>query len=361
MRTRVHPVWVVTIAALCVVGGTLLGYEIRGPGTAPAGPPRSGSGSPVLSITAAGTLGTAFPALADILVNESPGAEAPIAAQVYEGSLAALDLVTQPSAGYDVAASVDYRLIPQMLVPAHASWEVLFASNPEVLTYDPSVPALAGINSSNWAEKLQSPGIVLGVANASVDPNGYNEIFVLELQGLLENLSEGAIYGHFYEGAPGSLAVPNPATTKVESETEVASLLALHELSAFLTYQSYAITHHLAYVQLSPRVNLGNLSAPFAAVYASASTRILTASGSPELVTGAPVAFSATVPLSAPNATLGDLFVHLVLSTEGESLLASQGFTPLLPGYLWTSGPVPAILPPETVPLPAYLANAVAP
>lgn len=356
MVARPHPLWIVVVAVVAVIAGSVAGYEIRGSPGAGTGAPTAGSASRELSITAAGTLGTAFPALGNILANESPGVAAPSAAQVYEGSIAALDLVAQSPTGFDVAASVDYRLIPQILMPTLSSWEVLFATNPEVLTYDPSVAAFAGINSTNWAEKLQSAGVVLGVANASVDPNGYNEIFVLELQGLLANGSEEAVYGHFFQGAPGSLAVPNPATTRVESETQVASLLSLHEISGFLTYRSYAVTHNLSFVELSPSVDLGNLTAPYASEYARASTQIIASSGTSELVTGAPVAFSAAVPRNAPNATLGNLFVHLLCSQQGEEVLASMGFTPLLPGFAWGPGSVPTIIQPEVVPLPSWMA-----
>ncbi|MGI0151612.1 MAG: substrate-binding domain-containing protein, partial [Thermoplasmata archaeon] len=335
--------------------GLAFGYEARGSSSANLGPPAPDSGSGVLSIVGAGTLGDAFPALASLLVNQTAGVSIPSTAQEYEGSLAALGLVASSPTGYDVAASADYRLIPQLLEPKYSSWEVLFASDPEVLTYDPSVSALAGINTSNWAEKIQSPGVLLGVANATTDPTGYNEIFTLELEGLLENGSEGAVYGHFFEGAPGTLASVNPSHAKVESETEVASLLSLHEISAFITYRSYAISHDLAYVPLDPRVNLGSFSPTDEAGYANATTMILSSSGGTVLVTGAPVAFSATVPSNAPNATLGVLFVHLALSSEGEALLQAMGFTPLVPGYAVGPGSLPTILQPEVVGIPSVL------
>jgi molybdate/tungstate transport system substrate-binding protein len=351
---RLHPLWVVLIAALALLAGLVGGYELRG--TSAPGAPASASGSPVLSITAAGTLGTAFPALAQILQSESPGVEIPNASQTYEGSLAALGAITATHGLFDVAAAADFRLIPHLLSPGFADWEVVFASNPEVLTYDPTASALTGINTTNWPTLLERSGVVLGVANASTDPNGFNEIFVLELEGLLLDGNRSAVYGHFYSGSPGAYALPDPTTTRVEPETQVASLLATHTVTAFITYRSYALTHHLSFVNLSASVNLGSFDPSDLATYAGASTTILNATGATSLVTGAPVAFSATVPKNAPNATLGALFIHLALSPQGEALLAQDGFTTIVPGYSYGSGVLPAMIAPEVVPLPSALA-----
>ncbi|MCI4368899.1 MAG: substrate-binding domain-containing protein, partial [Thermoplasmata archaeon] len=292
MSVRLHPLWVIVIAGVALTAGLLGGYELRGSSSSP-GAPSANSGSPVLSITGAGTLGTAFPALASLLVNQSTGAQAPSASQTYQGSLAALGLIATSHDVYDVAAAADFRLIPHLLEPTYANWEVVFATNPEVLVYDPSVAALSGINSSNWGEKVQSAGVVLGVANATTDPNGYNGIFVLQLEGLAEGGSLASLYSHFYTGAPGSPALPVSSTAKLELETQVSTLISTHVVSAFITYRSYAVTHHLSYVSLDPSVGLGNFSSEELANYALASTQITAANGSLTTIRGAPVAFSA--------------------------------------------------------------------
>lgn len=350
----------VGIAVVAVIAGLAAGYELRGSG--PAGAPAPGSGSPVLSITAAGALNTAFPQIAALLANESATVQVPPAAQQYEGSLAALSAITELHGAYDIAASVDFRLIPQMLYGHAATFELTFATSPEVLTYDPTVAAFQGINGSNWADRLTAPGVILGVANASLDPNGYNEIFVLELEGLLQNGSATAIYGHFFEGAPGAYATPDPATTRVEPETEVASLLGAHEISAFITYRSYAIANHLDYVTLSSTVDLGSFSAAAMAGYARASTTIRASNGTAESVVGAPVGFSVTVPTNAPNATLGALFVELLVSPAGAPILAANGLTAISPAYaegIDGLRSVPLLLQPMVVPIPEALADQI--
>ena len=303
----------------------------------------SAPGASTLTISAAGTLGSVFPGLARVLANSTPGVSAPFAAQTYQGSIAAVEAATRPGESFDVVASADYRLIPQLLEPASASWQVFFATTPVVLAYDPSVPAFDGINASNWAVRLTEPGVLLGVANASVDPAGYNAIFALELQGVLDRGDPGALYSHFYSGAPGGYAVPNPATTRVEPESQAASLLAAHAVSAFLIYGSYALENGLAFVSLDPRVNLGGTSGALIAAYSEASTTISAPGGSgPEVVHGAPVVFAATVPNSARDPALGNLFIHLLASVQGGALLAAAGFTAIVPAWSDYPARVPA-------------------
>ncbi len=350
----VHPFWVAIVAFACVFGGGIAGYELRG------GPPLSAMppGSPVLAITAAGTLGTAFGQLASLLANESPYIQAPASAQQYQGSLAALAAITTLHGSYDVAAAADLRLIPQLLEPAWTGWEVVFASSPMVLAYDPGVSAFAGLNGTNWATKLETPGILLGVANASVDPNGYNAIFALELQGFVFNDSLDAVYGHFFTTPPGSLALANPATTRVIPETQVSTLLATRQIQASLTYESYAISQHLAYVSLDPRVNLGSFDAVRITDYAHASTTILRGNGT-AMQTGFPVAYAVTVPGNAPNATLGQLFIHLLLSSPGQAILMANGFVPLVPAQADHVAAVPVLLQPDVAPLVPVLAQGI--
>ena len=345
---RIHPLWVVLVAAATCFAGFTGGYLLNPPSGA-GGP--GASGSSVLSISAAGLLDGAFPAEAATLANETSHISVPGAAQQYEGSLEALEAIGQLHEPFDVAASADYRLIPQLLEPTTARWEVLFATSPLVLAYDPASPALSGINSSNWPALLARPGVVLGVANASTDPDGFNAIFALELEGLLTQGNLSSLYGRFFSGAPGSFARPNPGDTRLVPETSAATALGQGEVQAYFLYQAYAISHHLAYVPLSPSVDLGNFSLPDLQFYQEASTRILGPSG-PQLVRGAPIAFSATVPLSAPNATLGELFVHLLLTPVGAQILLDQGFVPITPGYAQGGNSLPPLLTPLTLPLP---------
>ena len=313
-----------------------------------------------LSILGAGTLDTLFPELANALVNETPGVSAPVAAQTYEGSLDVSTAIASLGAKADVAALADYRLIPQLLEPNYASYEIVFGSTPEVLAYNASISAFDGINGSNWAEKLVTDvtthgNAPLGVWNASSDPNGYNEIFSLQLQGMLYNSSPTQFYDTFYSGAAHSPAVANPLTTKVEHESQAASLLKTGIVSAIITYRSYAVVNDLTYVSFDPIVGLQANNSTALADYAEVNTTIYTSTGGTATVDAAPVLFAVTVPSNAPNPAVGAAFVHLLLSPQGSAILSYGGaFTPIVPG--WTDKPsaVPSVLAPDVASLPAW-------
>jgi len=344
--------WTVTIAAIVLAAGLVGGYELgRSSAPTPRGAPVAAS---TLSIIAAGTLGVPFGSVASLLVNTTPGISAPLASQQYEGSLSVMAAVAQLNEAFDVVASADYHLIPQQLESNWANWEVVFGTSPEALVYDPSVGALAGINTSNWPSKLLASGLPMGIANASTDPNGYNEIFVLELQGQQDNGSLSSLYDHFFTTPFGSLAIPNPTTTRVESESNVASLITSHAIASFITYRSYAVGHGLSFVDLTPAVGLGSTDAAALSAYANASTTIAPSTGS-RVVHGAPVLFSVTVPRNAPNATLGIAFVNALLSPAGQALLAADGLTPVAPA--WTDRPtaLPPLLAVDAFLLPPLL------
>ncbi len=353
------PVWVVVVVVVAAgVGGLgfYAGYEYRG---SPAAHPAAVINE-TLSILGAGTLTSFFPSLADELVNETPGISAPAAAQTYEGSLDVTTAITSLAARVDVAAVADFRLIPSLLEPAYASYEVVFGATPEVLVYNASVSAFSGINTTNWGTVLYSavstPGVApLAVWNASTDPNGYNVIFAMMLQGLLYDADNASVYGHFYGGAPGTYATPNPSLTRIEHESEAAELLSTGVVSALITYRSYAIANHLSYVPLNPIVGLAANNTTALSDYATLSTQILSSTGSLERVRPAPVLFAATVPTNAPNPALGAAFLHLLVSPQGSSILAAGGaFTPYFPAWTNNATGVPSILAPDVTPMPAW-------
>jgi molybdate/tungstate transport system substrate-binding protein len=344
---------VVIVVAAAVGGiGFFAGYEYRG---SPASSPAAVENS-TLSVYAAGTLDTIFPEIASQLVNETPGITAPIAAQSYEGSLDITDAITTGALA-DVAALADFRLVPQLLEPKHANWEVVFGATPEVLAYEPGNTAFTGVNSTNWPSMLlnATDKVPMGIWNASTDPNGYNEIFSMMLQGMLFDGGDiSAVYSHFYSGAPGSLAA-GLSNTRIEHESAAASLLSTGVVSAVITYRSYAVVNHLAYVPFNPIVGLLANNSSALSDYAKLSTMITPSLGVTEKVVPCPVLFSVTVPLNAPDPALGAAFIHLLLSPQGAALLSQGGaFTPIFPGWSDDPSAVPPVLAPDVTALPSW-------
>jgi molybdate/tungstate transport system substrate-binding protein len=353
------PVWIVVVIVVAAGAGAVGFYG----GYAYRGSPASHTAAvenDTLSILGAGTLTSFFPTLAGELVNETPGVTAPGAAQQYEGSLDVTTAVASLDARADIAAVADFRLIPTLLEPRFASYEVVFAATPEVLVYNASLAAFAGIDEANWGSVLYSAVTTHGVPplavwNASTDPNGYNEIFDMMLQGLLYGGNNDSVYGHFYLGAPGEYATPNPAVTQIDHESDADELLQSGTVSALITYRSYAIANHLSYVSLDPIVGLAANNTTALADYATVSTQILSSSGSLERVVPAPVLFAATVPSDAPNPALGAAFLHLLVSPQGSAVLeAGEAFTPIFPAWTNNVTGVPSVLAPDVTSLPAW-------
>jgi molybdate/tungstate transport system substrate-binding protein len=347
---------VVLVAAGAGGVGFFGGYEYK---TSPANSPLAVLDD-TLSVLGAGTLDTIFPQLASQLVNETPGISAPSSTQTYEGSLDITTAITSLGTLADVAAVADFRLIPQLLEPTYAGYEVVFGSTPEVLVYNQSLPAFAGISGTNWAEKLVKDVTTAGdrpmaVWNASTDPNGCNEIFSLELQGMLFNGSSSIFYSSLYGGASGAPAVPNPSTTVVEHESQAANLLNTGVVSAFITYRSYAVVNHLPFVSFNPIVGLAANNSTALGDYAQLSTTILSSTGAFTKVVPAPILFAVTVPSNAPNPALGAAFVHLLLSPQGAAILSAGGaFTPIFPGWADRTASVPSIIAPDVTSVPSW-------
>jgi molybdate/tungstate transport system substrate-binding protein len=359
MRPVARNAIVVAAVAVALVSGFAGGWVLHTGSTATNSP-----GPITLSIVAAGSLAPILPAFAAAFANATPGVNAPVEAQLYEGSTAAASALTLPGQPYDLFVSADYRVIPQHLEPPAAtvaSWEAVFAADPMVLAYEPGAAGLGGINSTNWYQKIVDAGVTLGTPNASSDPLGINTIFTLELTDALTGQG-GAFYAHFFDGGMGHLATPTGAT-KIVAENVAATALSTGEVSTFLIYQSYAKVDHLPYIALNGSVNLGAYDAAHVASYGTVSTTVL--SGTSFAVRkGAPALFALTVPNTAPDYGLGIAFAAFLLSDATAASWTADGFTPLAP--LWTDAPakLPAALagtaPLGVVPLPPYLAALLA-
>ncbi|MCI4352075.1 MAG: substrate-binding domain-containing protein [Thermoplasmata archaeon] len=353
MRSMRRNLLVGVVVVLAVVGGFAGGWYLRSTGLTP------GSSAASLAVIAAGSLAPILPSFISAFVNATPGVQGPLSAQLYEGSTAAATALTTAAQPYDLFISADFRVIPKNLEPPTATvaqWEVVFASDPVVLAYEPS-GALTGLNATNWYQKVSQAGVVLGAPNASADPLGANLIFTLELEDAAAGQA-GAFYGHFFAGAQGALATPT-AATKLVTENAMASALTTGVVGVTLTYRSYAIADRLPYLNLSAQVNLGGHDPTNVAHYGTVSTTELSGTGT-KGVKGAPVLFAVTVPSTAPNAALGLAFASYLLSNATSPLWAADGFTPLAPAWVDHPAQVPAAIggfAPNGLPaLPSYLA-----
>jgi ABC-type molybdate transport system substrate-binding protein len=308
--------------------------------------PSSGASgaSETLSVIAAGSLAPILPSFVSAYAATAPGVQAPVSAQLYEGSSTAASSLAGGQQPYDLFVAADFRTIPSDLetpAPTVASWEVVFASDPIVLAYERSDATLSGLSPTNWWTEIVQPGVILGTPNASTDPLGANAIFALELQDAAAGLS-GSLYGHFFRGGEGALATPTSSTLFV-SENVAGTALSSGEVDVFLIYRSYAVADHLKYLNLTSGVDLGGTSSSNVSTYAGATTTVLAGTGT-KLEKGAPVLFSLTVPSTASNLALGLSFAAYLLSNATAAAWASYGFTPLVPQWSDAPARVPALL-----------------
>ena len=64
--------------------------------------------------------------------------------------------------------------------------------------------------------------------------------------------------------------------------------------------------------------------------------------GSLGTLTAKPIIYGLTIPASAPNAALGEKFISFVLSSQGQAIMRSNGFTVISPALANPQGKVPA-------------------
>jgi len=310
------------ILILVLVVGLGVGYAIgffQGLNSAPA--------SSTLLVDAAGTLQVPFNAIANNLVRS----QYPTLSYdyIFEGSRLAANEITQANKSFDIFASADYRIIPNQLIPNHASWYIVFASNSMAILYTNHSRYGSEITQNNWYQIITRPGVIVGVSNKETDPSGYNAIFMLELAGLQYYQNSSYLYDQIYQtkNAAKELVI-------VPTETYLDAQLETGAVDYVLSYSSEAISHKLQYINPGSQVNLSNLT--LADWYAKVN---VTVNG--QQVTGAPILYDVTIPSNSPDQSMAITFLKALLSPMGQQILRTSGLTPLNPVYIYNQQAVP--------------------
>jgi len=283
--------------------------------------------STTLLIDAAGTLQVPFNGIVNSVVR--PQYPTLSYNYIFEGSRLAANEITQANKSFDIYASADYQIIPEQLIPSHASWYIVFASNAMSVVYTNHSRFANDITPNNWYQVITRPGVVVGVSNKDTDPSGSQAIIMLQLAGLLYYQNSSYLYDQLYvtKAAQKELII-------VPTETTLDAQLETGAVDYVLTYSSEAISHKLQYLTLDSRVDLSDLSQ--AAWYAKAN---VTVSGKP--VTGAPILYDLTIPSNGPDASMGVAFIKALFSSQGQEILSSSGLRPLNPVWVYNQSAVP--------------------
>ncbi len=283
--------------------------------------------STTLLIDAAGTLQVPFNGIVNNVVRSQYSTLS--YNYIFEGSRLAANEITQANKSFDIFASADYRIIPEQLIPSHASWYIIFASNAMSVVYTNHSKSAGEITPQNWYQVITQPGVVVGVSNKDTDPSGSQAIIMLQLAGLLYYQNSSYLYDQLYvtKAAQHQLVI-------VPTETTLDAQLETGAVDYVLTYSSEAISHKFQYLTLDPKVDLSDLSQ--ADWYATAN---VTVSG--KQVTGAPILYALTIPNNSPDTSMAIAFVKALFSSQGQQILSASGLKPLNPVYIYNQSAVP--------------------
>lgn len=236
----------------------------------------------------------------------------------------------------DVFISADAKVNTQLMGSANGnfvSWYLNFARAEMVIGYNPNSKFAADFQavtngSKTWYQVLEEPGLRLGRTDPLLDPKGVNTIYTLEL---------AESYYH-QPGLAQKILGGDENASQIFPEEELVARLSAGQLDAGFFYINEIKGPNFPYVTLPDQVNLGNPS--MASRYATVTWKNPKTG---KVSKGSPIVFTLTVLNTAKNAAGGIAFASFLLSSQGQSLLLSQGLlaTPFKAGGDTTKIPQP--------------------
>ncbi|ACS80472.1 tungstate ABC transporter substrate-binding protein WtpA [Maridesulfovibrio salexigens] len=245
------------------------------------------------------------------------------------GSTKMARMISEVGKPADIMASADYVVIDKNLIPKFADFNIRFATNQLVLCYTDQSKYASEINSDNWYEIIQKPGVVWGHSDPNLDPCGYRSVMVMQLA--------EKFYGK--EGLFDKLIKQRKKEWVRPKSVELISLLKTGNMDYAWEYLSVAVQHGLKYITLDKHINLSDYK--YNNFYKQAK---VTVSGKKPGSTidrvGKSITYGITQLKDAPNKAAATAFMAYMLSPEGGlKILKEMGQPPF----------VPAIVPDETM------------
>lgn len=252
------------------------------------------------------------------------------------GSTQMARLISEQNEPADIMASADYAVIDKSLIPAKASWNVLFATNQLVLCYTDQSRYGDEINADNWYDILARKDVIWGHSDPNLDPAGYRSLMVLQLA------------EKFYKkpGMYDRLIANRPKENVKAKAVELVELLKNGKMDYGWEYLSVAAQHNLKYVQLPDEINLGNYK--FDPAYQQATVKVTgKEKGTWITRTGNSITYGVTLINQSPNPKAAVLFLQYLLDPAGGlEILKSMGQPPFIPARVPTQNDYNK-LPPE--------------
>ncbi|MBW2457539.1 MAG: substrate-binding domain-containing protein, partial [Deltaproteobacteria bacterium] len=257
------------LAVLALVVG-LFAAGCRQTGSSPDGGPEPTT----LTIFHAGSLSVPFRELSALYQQRHPHVKVLAEAA---GSRDTARKVSDLGRSCDVLASADFRVVENLLMPAHADFNIRFATGEIVIAYTDESAALEKVTAEGWPDVLLQDEVTFGRSDPNRDPCGYRTVMVFQLA-----------ERHYQRvGLAQQLGAKHDRKYIRPKETDLLALLEFGELDYLFIYRSVAAQHHLRFLTLPERINLS--SPKFADLYGQAKVEVtgrkpgetLTISGAP--------------------------------------------------------------------------------
>ena len=236
----------------------------------------------------------------------------------------------------DLVAVADAGLIPKMMIPAHATWSAVLATNEIVLAHKDHSRFTDQINAGNWAEVLLRDGVRLGRVDADTAPIGYQTLMVWQL-------ADASGQGGGNAGLATRLLAKCAPAHVTHDEADLLALLESRAVDYAFLLRSTAEDHHLKILTLPPEIDLSRQD--MATRYATASVEIKMKQGQGSArLTGGPITYGLTIPTHAPHADGASRFAAFLLGEAGRRILNRRGFHPLAQARCAPCAQLPASL-----------------
>lgn len=287
-----------------------------------------------LKVICAGSLIVPFEEIEKQFESQHPDVDVQIEGH---GSIQVIRQVTDIHKEVDVLVVADDSLIPDMMYPLYADWNLRFATNQMVIAYNNKSKYANVINESNWYEILIQPDVKFGFSNPMLDSCGYRTLMVTQLAELYydnQTIFDDLIACNFNptisvtkNGDTCIVLVPGvfePRAEKVVIRGGSVQLLALLDYGGIdyaFQYKSVAQQHGLRFLELPALIDLS--SHEHEEIYKKVEIRLgfqRFASVDVERV-GMSIFYGITIPGNAPHPELAVEFVKFIISDEGQRVL----------------------------------------
>ncbi len=283
-----------------------------------------------ITIFHAGSLSVPLKLIAADFMKENPGVSVLLEAA---GSRASARKITDLGRRCDVFASADYAIIDEMLIPAHAAWNIRFAANEMAIVMRDGSARQGEIASDNWFMILLEEDVAFGRSDPDSDPCGYRAIMTMKL----------AEDHYGIEGLSGRLLAKDTRHIRPK-ETDLLALLESGAIDYIFLYRSVAKQHDLPYIELPDAINLGNPELDD--YYSRAKVEISgDTPGSVVVKSGESMCYGVTIPLGAHEPEIAAAFVRFLLDeSKGMKILSECGQPSVVPSPSATYDMIPADL-----------------